>query len=248
MNTIDTSTLVTQLTADDASTRLAAAIELGIRHEPGTAPAIVARLGAEQDFHVRENLTWAAVQLIDTALPDVLALLRDPNPLARRQAAHVLSKVGDPAVAEHLHEVIADADPQVAVKAFRAAANTGNPLVVAPLIARLSHGDDEQRDALTLALARLGEVAVPALVDALADPDADVRAHAADTLGHLGSPDADPAADALTRLASDADAHVALAAVSALGQLGEGADSGLQAVAADGGPLSAVAARLLAGR
>lgn len=247
MNT-DTMTLLNHLTADDVQARLAAAIELGIRHEPATAAAVVARLGVEQDFHVRENLTWAAVQLIDTALPDVLALLRDPNPLARRQAAHVLSKVGDPAVAEHLHEVIADADPQVAVKAYRAAANTGSPLVVGPLVARLSHGDPEQRDALTVALARLGESAVPALIAALSDPDADVRSHAADTLGHLGSPDADPAADALARLTSDADPRVALAAVSALGELGEVADAALRAVAASAGPLSPLAERLLAGR
>lgn len=248
MNAIDTQTLLTHLTSPDAQARLAAAIELGIRRDPATASGVVARLGVEDDFHVRENLTWAAVQLIDAALPDVLVLLRDPNPLARRQAAHVLSKVGDASLAVHLTDVIADADPQVAVKAYRAAASTGSPEVVGPLVARLSHGDLEQRDALTVALARLGETAVPALVDALADPDADVRAHAADTLGHLGSPDADPAADALARLTSDADPHVALAAVSALGELGGVADTALRTVADAGGPLSGVALRLVAAR
>ena len=241
-------TFVDQLIDLDPRVRLAAATELGIQRDPHTVAAVVARLGVEDDFEVRERLTWATVLLIDDALPHVLALLRDPNPLARRQAAHVLSKVGGAELSPHLTDVIADADPQVAVKAYRAAASTGSPDVVAPLVGRLSHGDLEQRDALTTALARLGEIAVPALVAALDDPDADVRAHAADTLGHLGSPDADPAAARLAALASDADPQVALAAVSALGELGEVADAALASIAGAGGVLGSLATRLTAGR
>lgn len=241
---MNTQTLIAHLTDVDASVRLAAATEAGIRRDPATVSALVARLGAEDDVQVRERLTWAAVHLADSALDDIIALLADPNPLARRQAAHVLSKIADPSVAEHLVGVVADPDPQVAVKAYRAAANTGRPEVVAPLVARLSHGDTEQRDALTVALARLGAVAVPALIAALDDPDADVRAHAADTLGHLGSPDADPAAERLAVLVSDADPHVALAAVSALGEL-DGTDDALRAVADADTRVGAVARSLL---
>ena len=135
----------------------------------------------------------------------------------------------------------------MAVKAYRAAASTGQPVVVDPLVARLSHGDIEQRDALTTALARLGELAVPALVAALDDPDADVRVHAADTLGHLGSPDADPALGGWRSSTLDADPAVALAAVSALGQV-DVSGPALERVADADGPASAVAARLLAGR
>lgn len=248
MNTIDTRTLLDHLTHEDAQVRYLAATELGIRRDPAAAAALVGRLGDERDFAVRERLTWATVQLIDTALPGVLALLKDENPFARRQAAHVLSKVGDPAFAPHLVDVIADEHPDVAIKAYRAAANTGAPEVVAPLVARLADGDQLQRDALTVALATLGASAVPALIDALSDPDAEVRAHAADALGHLGGPDADPAADALARLSTDADADVALAAVSALGELGEVADAALRAVSDAKGPLSPLADRLLAGR
>lgn len=244
---METTILLTHLTDPDASVRLAIATELGVRRDPTAAADVVARLGVEDDVQVRERLTWAAVQLADVALPDLLALLRDPNPLARRQAAHVLSKVGGASLAEHLVDVVADPDPEVAVKAYRAAASTGHPAVVDPLVARLSHGDLEQRDALTTALARLGELAVPALVAALDDPDADVRVHAADTLGHLGSPDADPALERLTELALEADPAVALSAVSALGQLDD-AGSALARVADAAGPASAVAARFLACR
>lgn len=87
--------------------------------------------------------------------------------------------------------------------------------------------------------------AVPALVKALADTDADVREHAADALGHLGE-DAAPAADALADLAADEVAAVRLSAVAALGQLGEAAVPGLQRLAgSDDATVAAVAKRFL---
>ena len=248
MTTIDTLTLATELTNPDRNARAAAAMELGTRRDLSAAEAVVAQLAVEEDAFVRENLTWASVQLIEASLPLVIALLSSSDAGARRQAAHVLSKVGDPSLVPHLLGVIADADPEVAVKAYRAAASTGHPDVVAPLVARLAEGDGEQRDALTNALSRLGALAVPALTAALDDPDADVRAHAAEALGHLGAPDAVPAAAALAGLLADADAEVALAAVMALGSLGEEGEAPLQAVVASDGPLSGVAKRLLAGR
>ncbi|NCD17724.1 MAG: hypothetical protein EOL91_10535 [Actinobacteria bacterium] len=48
---------------------------------------------------------------------------------------------------------------------------------------------------------------------------AEVRRHAADTLSHLGSPDADDAAPALAAAVADPDEAVRLAALNALGQL-----------------------------
>ncbi|WP_052462325.1 HEAT repeat domain-containing protein [Nigerium massiliense] len=237
------------LTDPDRDVRFRAATILGSTPDPAAAEALVERLGAESDLNVRETLTWAVVQNIGTALPRVLELLQSPEPAVRSQAAHVLSKVGDPAVAGHLGAVIADDDPEVAVKAYRAAAATGRPEVVDTLVARLSDGDTEQRDALSTALARLGEAAVPALTSALADPAADVREHAADALGHLGHPDADGSAEALGRLLADADEDVRLAAVSALGQLGGqvAADALTAATASDDQRVAGVARQLLAG-
>lgn len=243
----DITTLTHQLTSPDPSERLAAALALGGRREAAAAAALVARLAIEDDPYVRENLTWACVQVIDAALPRVLELLHAPDPGARRQAAHVLSKIEDPSLAPHLEGVIADADPEVAVKAFRAAASTGSHEVVPPLVARLAEGDTELRDALTTALARLGHVAVPALIEALGDDDAAVRAHAAETLGHIGSPAADAAAGPLGGLAGGSD-EAALAAIMALGALGESAATPLRAVAEGEGPFSGVAVRLLAAR
>ncbi len=218
-NTFDTTKLIAALDDPERSLRQRAAVELGAVHTQEAADALVAHLGAENDCFVREALTWATVQTGALAVPGVLGLLKSPVGDVRSQAAHVLSKIGDQAHVPHIVPVVADADPLVAVKAYRAAANTGDPAVVPALAARLGDGDAEQRDALTRAFATLGETGVPALAAALGDDLADVRAHAADTLGHLGSPAADAAVSGLAGLLGDADADVRLAAVSALGEL-----------------------------
>lgn len=248
-NTVDTKVLIAALDDPDRSLRHEAAIALGGVHTDAAAQALVAHLGAESDCFVREALTWATVQAGARAVPGVLAQLRSPEAGVRMQAAHVLSKIGDPDHAAHLVPVVADADPQVAVKAYRAAANTGHPDVVPALAGRLGDGDLEQRDALTSAFATLGETGVGTLVAALADDSADVRAHAADTLGHLGSPLADAAAGALAGLLGDADADVRFAAVSALGELDpEAAATALGQAEASADPVVSRVARHLLGR
>jgi HEAT repeat protein len=248
-NTVDTKILIAALDDPDRSMRHEAAIALGGVHKDEAADALVAHLGAETDCFVREALTWATVQAGERAVPGVLAQLRSPEAGVRMQAAHVLSKIGDPAHAVHLVPVVADADPQVAVKAYRAAANTGHPDVLPALAGRLGDGDLEQRDALTSAFATLGETGIDTLVAALGDASADVRAHAADTLGHLGTPLADAAASALAGLLSDEDADVRFAAVSALGELDPaGASAGLKRAEASADPVVSRVARHLLGR
>lgn len=252
-NTIDTTvaTWIRGLDDADRTIRQQAAMRLGTKL--GSAPdqagadALVAHLGTESDGFVREALTWATVQAGAPAVPGVLAQLASPTASVRMQAAHVLSKIGDPAHAEHLLGVVADADPEVAVKAYRAAANTGDPSVVPALAGRLGDGDLEQRDALSAAFVTLGEAGLAALTAALADPEADVREHAADTLGHLGTPLADGAAEALRGLLVDPDAAVRFAAVTALGQLDPELSSAAltDAAASDDAVVSATARRLL---
>lgn len=246
--TYTTELLVTQLHSDDSATRFDAASLIGIDRVTDAADALAARLGAETDCQVRERVTWATVQVIDAALPAVLALLDSPDAEARMQAAHVLSKAARPEFAAHLAPLVADADAQVAIKAYRAAANTGDPAVVPLLAARLGDGDAHQTDALTNAFVTLGGAGVPALVEALTSERVAVRRHAAETLGHLG-PDADAAVDALTGATADADAEVRVMAATALGQLGPVADEALAALAAgDDSVLASVAGALAARR
>ncbi|QIK72319.1 HEAT repeat domain-containing protein [Propioniciclava coleopterorum] len=246
MNDTNTDQLITLLSHPDGTTRRQAALALGVRHDgtPAAASALIERLVVEGDSCVREDLTWATVQHIDQALPQVLGMLDAESADTRRTGAHVLSKAADPAHLDALAPLLADPHADVAIKAYRAVANTGRPEALPLLATRLGDGDALQKDALTGAFFRFGADAVPALVTALGSDAARVREHAADALGHLGE-DAAGGADALAALASDPEADVRLAALAALSQLGEEAAAQAAAFAGDPDPrVAAVASRL----
>lgn len=241
-----TDQLITLLSDPDGTTRREAALALGARHDgtPLAANALVERLTVEADGCVREDLTWATVQHIDHALPQVLDMLGDGAPDTRRTGAHVLSKVGDPTHLDALAPLVGDPHPDVAIKAYRAVANTRRPEALELLVTRLGDGDALQRDALTGAFFSFGTDAIATLTDALGSERAAVREHAADALGHLGE-EARAAAEALAARATDADAEVRLAALAALGQLGETAHVLVGRFTGDADPrVAGLAARL----
>lgn len=212
--------LVDLLGDADPGVRLRAALDLGEARRREAAAALVQRFGVERDFAIRETLTWAVLRMQDAALPLVRDALSSPRWLARLQATHTLSKVGDPADGVRLLPVVADPVDVVAARAYWAAAQSGDPAVVPALVAELSRGSSEHRNSLAVALTHFGAAAVPALVGALrhgARPE--VRRQAADTLGLLGSPDADRAAAALEQAVADPDEWVRVAALNSLGQL-----------------------------
>ena len=70
-----TAELIAQLEHSDAGRRRQAALALGSSGDETAAPALVARLGSEANSCVREDLTWATVQMIHATLPAVLAML-----------------------------------------------------------------------------------------------------------------------------------------------------------------------------
>ncbi|MGO1384467.1 MAG: HEAT repeat domain-containing protein [Arachnia sp.] len=248
-STTTISQIIETITHADRDVRLRAALDAGMLRTPEVTAALVQRIGEEEDFRVRENLTWALVHHGDDAVPHMLEKLSSENPLERRQAAHVLSKMGDPAHAPYLLPVVADENSDVAIKAYRAAASTGSPEVVGALVARLGDGEGEQRDALSNALQQLGAMTLDALISALKLGNAHVRTHAAEALAQLGQ-EAGPALPALEALSSDADTEVALAAVMAVGAVVDDESSAALLRIEDGGrqPLSAIARRFLNSR
>jgi elongation factor Ts len=204
----------------EPAVRLRAAAELGRRRAVDAAPALVERLGLERDFFIRETLTWAILRIGDNALPYLHQALWSPRWLARRQAAHVISKRGRQEDGALLLPLIMDEVDAVASRAYAAAGQIHDPSLVPALVGQLSRGDAEHRNALTAALVQFGGAAVPALVEALrSDPRAEARRHAADTLALVGSPDADRAALALAEALGDPDRQVRMAALNAVGQL-----------------------------
>lgn len=204
----------------DPEVRLRAAVDLGTWRADEAAPALVARLGIEPSHAIRETLTWTLLRMPEVARPLLRAALGDPNWLSRMQACHVLSKLGDPADAEYLLPLLADPVDAVASRAWWAAGQTGSPAVTDALAEQLGRGDSELRNSLSIAFEELRDLGVPALARRLRhDEMAGVREHAADTLGLIGSPYADPAILLLHEATADPDAMVRFAALNALGQL-----------------------------
>lgn len=204
----------------DADLRLRAAVDLGTWRAVSAAHALVDRLGREPSHAIRETLTWALLRMSDAARPLLHDALAAPNWLSRMQAGHVLSKLGAAYDVAALLPVIADPVEAVAARAWWAAGRTSSAQVVDALAAQLGRGDSDLRNSLSIAFEELAAIGVPALVERVQRSScAAVREHAADALGLIGSPAAEPAVLPLRELLLDADAGVRFAAVNALGQL-----------------------------
>ena len=243
MNTAQS--LIQALGSPEGTDRRQAALALGALQDADIAPALVARIRIEAESCVREDLTWALVQHAEAAQPLLTELIGSPAPTDRRTAAHVISKIARESDFDKVAPLVADEVADVAIKAYRAAANTGSDKAVEVLAARLGDGDLLQRDALTTALASIGAAAVPALTVALSNDRVETREHAAEALGYLGE-EAAGAIDALELAAADADPQVRIAAASALGQVGESAEPALTRLAGGADRLvAAIAANYL---
>lgn len=242
------SIIETLRTGEPATKRRHAALELGTIDESGLVPALVEALRAEKDGHVREDITWAIVRHADEAEDTLRELIASDNPADRFSGAHVISKIGDPKYFEAVLPLVLDEDKDVALKAYRAATNTGGVKAAETLAKRLGDGDGWQRDALSDAFRKLGEPVVSVLVAALDDENPDVRDHAVEALGYLGE-DAASAADALEARVADEHPPLRLTAVSSLGQIGEAGHAALERVAEGSDEtLAAVAQRHLSRR
>jgi HEAT repeat protein len=163
--------------------RLRAALQAGIRADPRDADRLIERCRTEQDFFVRDMLTWALTRLpSESTVPRLVGELDSHVPQARSQALHTLSKIGDrrawPAVASHVH----DADLDVSRSAWRAAVvlvPAGDVAwLAAQLVRELGRGDQDTQLSLSRALLALGEPALSLVETATRNRTPAVRAHA----------------------------------------------------------------------
>lgn len=187
--------LRTALEAPVASDRLQTAMAAGLRPDDGYIDALVERCAVEQDFFVRDMLTWALIQhdrvrTVQRVLPE----LRSPVPQARSQALHTLSKLGErdtwPAItADLLH----DADDEVARTAWRAAAAlvpADQAEALADVLAtQWGRGDSTTRRGLSSALVALGDAARSVIERDGQHHDPVIRTHAIATERLIDNPD-----------------------------------------------------------
>lgn len=130
---------------------------------------------------------------------------------------------GEAKLPESIREKIRDSE-----RASAAAARRDLPIATIPsdgITTRFTvrpFDDWTMREAAAVALSRIGEAAVPALVEGLRSPDAAMRQQSADTLARIG-PSAAKAVPALVELLEDSDPRVRKSAARALGQVGPAA-------------------------
>ena len=190
------STLGDTLQDPRPSVRLRAVMDAGTRADPADLDVLVARCAVEDDFFVRDMLTWALTRLpSERVLPAAIAELGRPEPLARSQALHTLSKLGDASAYDAVCEHLDDVEDEVARAAWRTATGLApeseRPALARALVAQLGRGDDETRLSLGRAFVALGEeVAGPVLAAAAERRDPAVRAHAAEAERLLADPSA----------------------------------------------------------
>jgi len=113
---------------------------------------------------------------------------------------------------------LGDPSPGVRSAAVRALGETGSRRAVEPLMGLLHDESSTMRGQAATSLAKLGQVALPALIAALKDARPSVRVFAAHALGEIGSMEAVPAL--IEVVASDSSAARG-EAVEALGRIGD---------------------------
>ncbi|MFC9660287.1 HEAT repeat domain-containing protein [Nocardia sp. NPDC127606] len=202
--------LLAALSAENASTRLQAALAAGTHPGPALLGALIDRCAVEPDFFVRDMLTWALTRLpAELTVPRLRAELESGSAQARSQALHTLSKIGDPTVWPAITPaLLRDPDDDVARSAWRAAVvlvpDAERAALATELATQFGRGDREVRRSLSRALATLGEAITTVLYRATSSSDSNVRAHAQATEQLLRDPDAafDLDIDAAKRVAA----------------------------------------------
>jgi HEAT repeat protein len=158
---------------------------------------LVAQCAIEQDFYVRDMLTWALTRFpSEIVVPRLLTELNSETAQARSQALHTLSKIEDPSTWPAITQsLMRDADDEVARSAWRAAVvlvpETQKNELAEELARQMGRGNREMQLSLSSALVSLGESSVePVLKIAMASEDPGIRAHAEATEKLLRDPDA----------------------------------------------------------
>lgn len=217
----------------DASVRLAAAQGLGVAEAGPKAVQALQRATNDPDGKVRVVALFGLwiITREEGPLAQIAEALKNGIPDVRRQSAAALGAVHNRKTIPMLLPALQDLDPEV-----RSGAAHSLRLVcgmirgeakesIADLAAALANPDAEVRQSLAGALAGIGpdaKAAVPALIQALKDAEASVRATTAYALGQIRSKTAVPA---LTEALQDPKGRVRMEAAYALGTIGAEASS-----------------------
>lgn len=177
--------------------------------------AALGQLSADSQILVMQALGKRADR---TAVPALVAAAKAGTKPVRLAAIRALGQIGDASAAPALLDSQGDADRELAQAAQESLAVLEGHEIDQAVMAMLSGGETARRlAALDLIGQRRIKAAVPALLKAAGDPDAEVRRAAIRRLGELGSPAELPAmVELLMGLKDPQDLSAAEQAVGAL--------------------------------
>ena len=213
------SALLSVVTDENESVRLAAVQALGELQDPRAIDALVQALKTDTDARVREAAAEALGQIDNPrAVPGLIAALASEKvPAVREKIAAALGEIGDARAVEPLGAAVRDPEAQVRREVVQALGQLESRAAVPMLIPALKDSDVETR---RHAAEALGQLESPDALDALAaatkDADAEVRKEAVEALGQIQDKKALAALSAAVR---DSEVEVRRAAVEAIGQL-----------------------------
>jgi cyclophilin family peptidyl-prolyl cis-trans isomerase/HEAT repeat protein len=204
----------------DPGVRARAALATGRLQDSLAVPAL-APLAADPVAGVRREAVFALGQVGHrSARPALERALRDRDPEVVALAIEALGKLGDGSVTSALAPFLRAGTPAQRMRACESLWRLADTTGLDPLLGALGERDPAVRWRVVYALEKIpspGRV-VPAVVPALRDPDALVRAHAARTLGRERSP---LATAALVAALDDADPAVVVNVIRALQQVAD---------------------------
>lgn len=152
------------------------------------------------------------------ALESLIEACSDANVQVRDRAVWALGKTRDPRAYETILRLTTDPEGYVRYDAAIALGVLGDERAIVPLIALMQEPDEQHcvDSAAAMGLDRLGQPAVPALLDVLQNSANKARRLAASVLGGIGDR---RAVEPLAELLSDSDKDMRLAAIEALAQI-----------------------------
>lgn len=169
-----------------------------------------------------EEREQAAEQLMaagKAAVPGLKRMLNSEDPDVRWWALRALAGIPEKAAADALVEGLTDPDEDVRVCAILGAGERRLESAVEPLLALMAASKAYVRRHVGDALSKIGEAAVPGLIEALTDSQPGVRAQAARALVPIESQQAIPA---LIQALDDTEPAVEHFAWEALQRMGVG--------------------------
>lgn len=149
--------------------------------------AILIEASVHEQAAVRRKVAHLLGKSHDPRAGDLLTgLLIDQDETVRAAAAEVMGQLGDLAGVTDLIDALDDQSDEVVMQAARSLGELRDPAAAAPLIQLLNADDYGVRQVAGEALTALGTGATRALIEALEDPNKEIRSGAAESLAAAG--------------------------------------------------------------